>query len=342
MWEVVQIETKPKKPKRTKQVKRAKIDEIMKHLFSVSKDLLVTMLNSLFYENFDPEQVEVIQTNSEFGDDSFNIIRGDVFFRVTDIADKTAEKPFHYHIEFQTQRDYLIGIRVFEYDFKKAVENERLEKNVRASDEEEIILHMPKSLVIQVEKNDKIPKKFYRVKIIYADENSQEQSATFTVPVVRYWEYDDRRLIDEKLYPLLPLQVFLLRGELEKTSRRKNPQYKRETMIKIKEIAERIVHEAHELGDSGKMNDEDIEKITTAIGELFKHLNDKYQADEKLNEEVSDMIKSLYDENVFIRGREKGKEEGKQEAMKEFESKEKEYAKKIKLLEEKLKKYENV
>ena len=69
-------------------------------------------------------------------------------------------------------------------------------------------------------------------------------------------------------------------------------------------IAERVVRLAHRLGDKGKINNEDIEKITTSIGELFKHLNDKYKADMKLNEEVSDMIKTLYDERVFVKGKE--------------------------------------
>jgi hypothetical protein len=148
--EVVGITKKTKNSKRTK---RAKLDEIMKYLFSVSKEMLVTMLNSLFHESFDPELVEIFQTNSEFENDDFKIIRGDVFFR---ISDKIGEKPFHYHLEFQTKRDSLIGIRIFEYDFKKAVENQRLENNI-GSDDGEIILYMPKSLVIHVEKNDKIP-----------------------------------------------------------------------------------------------------------------------------------------------------------------------------------------
>jgi predicted transposase/invertase (TIGR01784 family) len=67
---------------------------------------------------------------------------------------------------------------------------------------------------------------------------------------------------------------------------------------------------SHELGNEGKISDEDIEKITTSIGELFKHLNDKYNADSKLNEEVSDMIKTLYDERVFEAGIEQGIEKG--------------------------------
>jgi len=296
------------------------------------------MMNSLFKENFDPETVEIIQTNPEFEDFELEIIRGDMFLRFRDIAGKTEEKPNHFHIEFQTKRDRLIGIRVFGYAFNKAKENERLAHDGK-TDDGEIVLYMPKSLVIHVEEHEKIPKDRYRIKIIFTDENNQETIINYTVPILRYWEYDEKRLIDEKLYPLLPLQLFMLRSELEKMSRRKNPQGKRETIAKIRVIAEKIVREAHELGDVGEINDEDIEKITTAIGELFKHLNDKYRADAKLNEEVSDMIKTLYDERVFIKG--------KEEAKKEFESKEKEFEneiknkeERIKLLEEKLQKYE--
>ena len=318
------------KPQKSNRAKRAKIDEIMKHLFSVSKPTLVKMMNSLFKENFEPETVEIVQTNPEFEDFELEIIRGDMFLRFREIAGKTDEKPNHFHIEFQTRRDRLIGIRVFGYAFNKAKENERLENK---EDDGEIVLYMPKSLVIHVEEHEKIPKDRYRIKIIFTDENNQETIINYTVPVLRYWEYDEKRLIDEKLYPLLPLQLFMLRSELEKMSRRKNPQGKRETIAKIRVIAEKIVREAHELGDVGEINDEDIEKITTAIGELFKHLNDKYQADAKLNEEVSDMIKTLYDERVFIRGIEKGEEKAK----KEFETKEKEFSAKERQYEEEIK-----
>jgi len=272
----------------------------MKHLFSVSKPTLVKMMNSLFKADFDPETVEIIQTNPEFGDFELEIIRGDMFLRFRDTAEEADAKPNHFHIEFQTRRDRLIGIRVFGYAFNKAKENERLEN---ADDDGEIVLYMPKSLVIHVEEHEKIPKDRYRVKIIFTDENNKETLINYTVPVLRYWEYDEKRLIAEKLYPLLPLQLFMLRSELEKMARRKNPQGKRETIGKIRVIAERVVREAHRLGDIGEIGDEDIEKITTAIGELFKHLNDKYRADANLNEEVSDMIKTLYDERVFIKGK---------------------------------------
>jgi len=287
--------------------KKAKIDEIMKHLFTVSKETLVTMLNSLFGVVYNPDEVEILQTNSEFDEFDFKIIRGDAFFRILrKFGQNPDAKPFHYHIEFQTLRDRLIGIRVFEYDFKKALENERLEG--AGNDSGEIVLYMPKSMVIHVEANAKIPKE-YKVKLVFTGENGEEQAVDYKIPVMRYWEYDEKRLVEEKLYPLLPLQLFLLRSELEKMARRKKPDGKRETIAKVKSIADQVVRTAHRLGDEDSLKDEDIEKITTAIGELFRHLNDKYKANTKLNAEVGGMIRTLYDERVFLRGKDEANKE---------------------------------
>ena len=119
----------------------------MKHLFSVSKPTLVKMMNSLFHENFDPETVEIIQTNPEFEDFRLEIIRGDMFLRFREIAEKTDAKLNHFHVEFQTKRDRLIGIRVFGYDFNKAKENERLAHDGK-TDDGEIVLYYPGGQVI--------------------------------------------------------------------------------------------------------------------------------------------------------------------------------------------------
>jgi hypothetical protein len=96
---VRKIAGKPKKVTKRKQNRRAKLDEIMKYLFSVSKGALVKMLNSLFRENYDPDMVDIVHTNSEFEDFNLKILRGDMFFRITDRKDG---KPFHYHLEYQS------------------------------------------------------------------------------------------------------------------------------------------------------------------------------------------------------------------------------------------------
>ena len=57
-----------------------------------------------------------------------------------------------------------------------------------------------------------------------------------------------------------------------------------------------------------KINGEDLHKILLAVSNLFEYLNNKYGDDEKLNEEVLKMTKTLYDPEVEKKGIEKGVE----------------------------------
>ena len=64
----------------TENEQRVKLDEILKSLFAVSKKVLITMMNSLFKENFDDKMTEITFENNEFVSDDYDIIRGDLFF----------------------------------------------------------------------------------------------------------------------------------------------------------------------------------------------------------------------------------------------------------------------
>lgn len=63
---------------------------------------------------------------------------------------------------------------------------------------------------------------------------------------------------------------------------------------------------------------EDLDKILVAIGDLFKYLNNKYGDDEKFDEEVFAMTRTLYDPAVEEKGRMKGLQEGKLEVAKKM------------------------
>ena len=84
-------------PKKEANQERVKLDEILKSLFTVSSKVLVNMLNSLFKENYVTEATEVSFASNEFVDDAYNILRGDLFLKLSD-----ANKFNHYHIEIQT------------------------------------------------------------------------------------------------------------------------------------------------------------------------------------------------------------------------------------------------
>ncbi|WHH57509.1 hypothetical protein [Petroclostridium sp. X23] len=119
---------------------RVKLDEILKSLFAVSKKVLVTMMNSLFHEDFDVDTTEVTFENNEFISNEYDIIRGDVFLKISQ-----DEKPYHYHIELQTLNDATMVIRLFEYGFKKAKELAKYEGI------DETVIYIPKQLVIFIE-----------------------------------------------------------------------------------------------------------------------------------------------------------------------------------------------
>jgi len=262
---------------------RAPIDEIMKYLFGVSKETLISMLNSLFKQNFSVEDTTIVQTNPEFVDEAFDIIRGDLFFGLLNKS-----KTHHLHIELQTRPDGHMMIRLISYDIQKAVENQRLENKSGIS---EYIL--PKTIVIHVEKGNSIPDN-YEFKIIDIKDDGTKEIIHRVVPVIKYWEMTEQDLIERQLYPLLPLQIFLLRGELKKYAKEKDTKNKRKLIEQIKELTEKIIVEAKNLAETGKINAGDDDRIVTALGRLIKYLNEQYNFDEKLNQEVDTVIESVF------------------------------------------------
>ena len=290
---MVEEKTMSQKDKKSDSVK---LDQILKSLFNVSKKVLIGMMNSLFKENYDVENTDITFENNEFVTDDYDIIRGDLFLKIS-----KEEKPYHYHIELQTKNDDTMVIRMFEYGVKKAKEI------LRNNPEDEKVIYIPKQLVMFIEENKNI-KDELKMKLIFPD----NQEINYIVPVLKCWEYDDKRIIEEKMYPLLPLQVFKLRYKMESIKRNKNNNVKQldKEILEAKEVAEIVAREGRKLYDNNEIDGEDLHKILLAIGNLFEYLNKKYGDDEKLSEEVSLMTKTLYDPVIEQKGIEKGIEKG--------------------------------
>ena len=295
---MVEEKTMSQKDKKSDSVK---LDQILKSLFNVSKKVLIGMMNSLFKENYDVENTDITFENNEFVTGDYDIIRGDLFLKIS-----KEEKPYHYHIELQTKNDDTMVIRMFEYGVKKAKEI------LRNNPEDEKVIYIPKQLVMFIEENKNI-KDELKMKLIFPD----NQEINYIVPVLKCWEYDDKRIIEEKMYPLLPLQVFKLRYKMESIKRNKNNNVKQldKEILEAKEVAEIVAREGRELYDNNEIYGEDLHKILLAIGNLFEYLNKKYGDDEKLSEEVSLMTKTLYDPVIEQKGIEKGIEKGKIEVI---------------------------
>ena len=276
---------------------RVKLDEVLKFLFSTSHQVLVKLLNGIFDEDFKIEEVELAVSNNEFIEDDLGILRGDIFF---DLSQKARDK-VSYHIEFQTKNDHTMVVRMFEYGFKKGKEQARGTR----SREDIRTIYFPKQKVIFFEENNRI-KDALELRIIFPN----DQQVFYTVPVMKYWEYTDEELREKKMYPLIPLQLFSLRKELEKAQQKQDIQRIKDLSLTAKNLASKLAYEAKQLFEEDEILGEDFHKLLLAIQNLIEYMNRNYFNNQEIEDEVSRMTKTLYDPEVERRGIKKGIEQG--------------------------------
>ena len=292
------------KPTEEKEKKEAvKLDEVLKSLFSTSKKVLINLLNGIFDENFHEDEVGITIANNEFIKDSYEVIRGDMFFEIQD----SDNKKMYYHIEFQTRNDNTMVVRTFEYGLKKAEENSKV-----SSKDDTKTLYFPKQKVIFFEKNRNI-KDNLNLDIVFPD----GKVFSYTVEVIKYWEFTHEELVERKMYPLIPLQLFNLRKELQKAESKNDVHKMHELSNRAKALAEKLMNESKDLFDKDEILGEDFHKMLLAIDNLIDYLNNNYLNDNKLQNEVNIMIRTLYDPEVEKRGIQKGIEQGREEGRAE-------------------------
>lgn len=132
------------------------------------------------------------------------------------------------------------------------------------------------------------------------------------------------------MYPLIPLQLFNLRKELKKAQSKNDIHRIKEMSYIARDLAERISNESKDLFDKHEILGEDFHKMLLAVNNLIQYLNRNYLNDDRLEEEVNIMTKTLYDSEVEKRGIEKGIKQGIEQGVEKGRNMEKiENAKKL-------------
>ncbi|MGL5066820.1 MAG: hypothetical protein ACRC6T_03185 [Sarcina sp.] len=277
-----------------------KLDQILKYLFNTSNKVLVKLLNGLFDESFDEDEVEITVSNNEYIEESLDVLRGDMFYNALD----SKGKKVGYHIEFQTKNDSTMVVRTFEYGFRKARDEARVTDGIKT-------LYFPKQKVIFFEENSGIENNL-KLRIIFPD-NSEH---IYEAGVMKYWEYSKEEIIEKKMYPLIPLQLFNFRKELKKLEAKNDLERIKNYAKEAKILAKNLANISNELLYDNEIYGEDFHKMLLGIQNLIEYLNRVYFKDEDIEEEVESMTKTLYDFEVEKRGIEKGELKGKIEAIK--------------------------
>ena len=121
----------------------------------------------------------------------------------------------------------------------------------------------------------------------------------------------------QKLYPLLPLQLFNLRKELKKLEKKNDECGIKKMSKEAKDLAFSIANESARLLEQEEIFGEDLHKMLLGVRNLVEYLNTTYLKDNNLEKEVESMTKTLYDPEVEKRGIEKGKIETAKNMIKE-------------------------
>ena len=118
---------------------------------------------------------------------------------------------------------------------------------------------------------------------------------------MKYWQYNDEDLIEKKMYPLIPLQLFNLRKKLHSAKKKNDINTIKELSIVARNLAEKLANESKELFDQDEILGEDFHSMLLAIQNLIEYLNRNY----------------IDDAEVEKKGIEKGIEQGIKQGMKE-------------------------
>ena len=266
-----------------------KMDELIKKLFHLSKRPLLNILNALYSDDL-AETATVSYGNTEFIRDDLVKSTADMIVEVS-----TGRNIYRYHIEFQTTYDKNIVIRMFRYGFEKAKELLDLSDLTRPLE-----MEFPDPRVIFIEENEKIPDILQlRISI------PKQGSLLYQAPAFKYWLYDARRLYAEKMYLLLPLQVFKIRKYL-KAKGKMDEEACRDLIKTAEEVVKTITLALAE----EKITPEDAGEMQAIMLNIMEYLYGKYADYSKIDQEVKSMIKTFYDPGLVEKGRQEGRQEG--------------------------------
>jgi len=281
------------------------MDGILKILFRLSDTLTIRMINSLFKKNIPvdakvmPENVEIHRFSQT--DPTIEEIRADMILNIN------GER---FHIEFNTENDKTMPVRIFEYGFYIAIQEI---KGYISHVKDGITLNYPKQYVIFVEQNDNIPERELTMKVRLWDGDEKE----YKVPVMRYWTETIDSLEAKNLEPLIPLQVFKIRKSLAAIAKSKKPEAEKEKLTekKLREVINIYAEVTDKIRDWTE-KDERItvyhaEQMLMALNHLSEYLYKNYKNYTAIESEVLKMTESKWIISKWLReGEQKGEQIG--------------------------------
>ena len=281
--------------------KKLSMDGILKMLFTLNnKRPIIDFLNSIYGDELTySAQLTYPNVENFYNNDRNKIIefRADLYIEAEENG-----KIYDYAIEFQTVFEESMAIRIFRYGFEKAVRDYTLvNKNV-------IEINLPEPYLIVIEETENLESSIsLKIRV------SKGNTLNYKINVLKYWEYDFKKLYEENKYLLYPLQLFKYRKHMERINRRKNTENKERAICELNIIISKTIRDTLEAIDTayncGKITLKDYDIMVSAIQNLNDYFIERYEYYVGLSQEVKNMVTSFYNPEIKKEGVIEGKKE---------------------------------
>lgn len=247
-------------------------DSTLKTLFKIDGSLLIKFVNGILGKSFDPATANVVLLDTEFHDaETYSRLQADLMFSIDAVL---------YHIEFQTQADSSMLIRIAEYGFSKAMSNARLHEKSYSQ-----AFVLPAPVLIQADSVDAMPDQYEgSIRV----EGSSCAPHTFVVPIVKLWQLNLEDIVSRQLYFLLPYVLMRYRRECKivlPVTGEEQQTYQQAFRIVSKMI--------DSLFSKGTITQDVSLALKSVVVSLAKYLNPRLDNDLEFEKEVSIMEREV-------------------------------------------------
>ena len=232
-------------------------DDVFRTMIEKMPYLAVPLINEVFHTSY-PEDVKITQLRNEHQQKDGEII--------TDSCLLIGKKM--YHIECQSTDDTTMAIRMIEYDFAIAVENE--EKQGRR-----YRIEFPRSCVLFLRNSGNTPD-YLEADVIFPDGKTH----VYSIPAIKMADYTKDHIFEKNLLMLLPF--YIMRYEKKKYDMRKNPEL---LQVLLNEYDEIRMNLEKELTETGKA--ELYTNLTKLIVKIADHI---FEKEENIRKGIGDIM----------------------------------------------------
>ena len=245
------LQTQMQNKKHPKEVPEDEIyqiyDSIFKRIFNLSSLAIINLVNALFHTNHSHDS-KITYLNKEFVSKKLSKRFADIFLQINEIT---------YHLEAQMTKNKNIVLRVFEYGFYHAMENQE-----NSSD----VLKFPEPIVIYLDEEKNIPKNS-----TLTIDFGQQGIFEYKVENFVYQEHELRELNQKKMIILIPFQLLKLRKIIRENPTQKNFKALQELVLNdiIGSIKANIA--------VGNITEEDADELKELTLKLYQNIYQYYE-----------------------------------------------------------------